>query len=308
MAAQHSSNAAEQASLATKISNTEAGITHIAPGLWRIAVPSRTLPPFDHSNSYLLASRGVGVLVDMGGDSPAALASIDAALQQAEVTLFKALLLTHSHSDHIAGVGALVAHYDLPLYLHPLEWPRLEQHLQTSGTSPAITMLRDGHKLTVGDQLIEVLHTPGHSAGHLSFYLPELRTLLAGDMLASHGSTWVGLPEGDIAQYLQSLTRLEQQAAELIAPGHGDPIHNPRERLQQVRAHRLAREQQLLDILAEQQSDLATLCQRIYPELPNAKVQDLAQRSLLAQLQKLMAEMKVMHLGNDEQGPYALRR
>ena len=63
----------------------------------------------------------------------------------------------------------------------------------------------------------------------------------------------------------------------------------------------------MLRSLASGPLELPTLRDRIYPDLPEA-VRALAERSLLAHLAKLMREMKVVHLGDDEQGPYALRR
>lgn len=84
------------------------------------------MPPFDHTNSYLIASRGVGVVVDPASDAAEALIQLDDVLERAGVRLVKAILLTHTHPDHTGGIAALQARFgDLPVYVHPLEHARL---------------------------------------------------------------------------------------------------------------------------------------------------------------------------------------
>ena len=276
----------------------------LAPGVHRLPLPSDTLPPFDHTNSYLVENRGVGVLVDAGSKEGEALGVLEHLFQTKEVTLFKALLLTHTHPDHCAGAKAVQDHFDVPIYVHPLERPRFEEKLKPTGE---VISLQDERVLTVGDKEVRALHTPGHSPGHLSFYLPDTRTLLAGDVVANRGSTWVGLPEGDVADYLATLERLQNLDADLIGPGHGEVISNPRERLSESKTHRLEREQQVLDVLGEERLGLHTLRVRIYPNVTE-RMDKLVEGSILAHLKKLMAEMRVVHLGEDEAGPYAVRR
>ncbi len=275
----------------------------VADGVHRLPLPSDTLPPFDHTNSYLIESRGVGVLVDMGSEEGEALGVLEKTLQE-KVNLFKALLLTHTHPDHCAGAKKLQDHFDVPIYVHPLERPRFEEKYEPTGE---VISLQDERVLTVGDKEVRALHTPGHSPGHLSFHLPDTRTILAGDVVANRGSTWVGLPEGDVADYLATLERLRDLDADLIGPGHGEVIANPRKRLDESKAHRLEREQQVLDTLGSEQLSLDELRTRIYPQVPE-RMTKLVEGSVLAHLKKLMAEMRVVHLGEDEAGPYAVRR
>jgi len=271
----------------------------VAPGVWRLPFKSRTLPPFDHTNSYLIADRGVGVLVDFGGEEPTALDALEEALGTLGVKTLKALLLTHTHPDHCAGAAALQARFEVPVYVHPLEQPRLDLPGQ-------VLALQDSRTLTVGDKTVRALHTPGHSPGHLSFHLPETRTVLAGDLIAAQGSTWVGLPEGDVAAYLASLDRLRALDASRIGPGHGPVIMDPAARLGEAKTHRLERERQVLRALGDRPLTLPELKGQVYPEVP-PQLDRLTEGSLLAHLRKLMAETKVMHLGDDERGPYAAR-
>ena len=275
----------------------------VAPGVLRLPLPSRTLPPFDHTNSYLVADGGVGVLVDAGSDAPEAAEAIEDALKETGVKLLKAVLLTHTHPDHVEGVTYVQERFgEPPAYVHPLELPRLVDRDVRN-----VRALPGDRTLTVGDKSVRALHTPGHSPGHLSFYLPETRTLLAGDVVAGEGSTWVGLPEGDVADFLKTVGGLLELPLDRIGPGHGPVVTNPEEKLEEIRAHRLAREAQVLGALSGRSLTLAEFRRAVYPEL-HPELESMAERSLLAHLKKLMNEMRVLHLGEDETGPYAVRR
>ncbi len=273
-----------------------------ASGLWRLAIPSKTLPPFNHTNSYLLEDSGVGVLVDPGGEREATLVALATALAKTGVSFLKAILLTHSHADHCSSLAAVQEHYNaVPVYVHPLEMSRLEP-------AGPVKALNGDRNLTVGQKLVQSLHTPGHSPGHLSFYLPETKSLLVGDIVAGTGSSWIGVPEGDVGAYLDSIERLLALELKVIGPGHGEIIRQPRKKLHEAKAHRLNREEQILKVLKGPALTLTELQQKIYTNLPSESAERLAERTILAHLLKLMRELKVLHLGQDEQGPYALRR
>jgi len=273
----------------------------VSAHVWRLRLPSRTLPPFDHVNVHLVASNGVGVVVDPGSPGEdAARVTLDA-LRNAGVRLLKAVLLTHTHPDHIEGLGPLLElARDCVVYVHPLEADRLEG-------VPALIPLGGDRRIAVGDATVRSLHTPGHSPGHLTFLVEEDGVALVGDLVAGQGSSWVGVPEGDVAEYLASVARLRALEPRLLAPGHGPLVADADGKLAAATGHRLQREAQVLDALSGGARDLAALRERIYPSLPEPS-HDLAERSLLAHLRKLMREMRVLHLGEDPSGPYALRR
>ncbi len=290
-------------------------IEKISASIWRVAIKSQTLPPFDHTNSFVICDRGVGFIVEAPEKGDEAFENIEQALKIANVNTLKGILLTHTHPDHCAGIREWQEHFDVPVFVHPLEQERLEKRTEVQ----QIRALQDKRVLTVGDKTIESLHTPGHSPGHLSFFIPEEGVMLAGDLVAGSGSSWVGYPEGDVTDYLNSIARLKTLAISsrpeqpdilalrVLAPGHGDIIHTPVEKLEEVAKHRLSREKQVLDVVSIGSYTLAEIRQRIYPTLPTKHVEDLAEQSILAHLIRLMNDMKVMHLGEDETGPYALR-
>ncbi len=282
----------------------------VSEHVWRVELPCATLPPYDHVNAYVIAHGGVAIVVDPGSDEPEAQELLHAALTQADARLVKAIALTHTHPDHTGGVQRILDHEAA----RNGAAPAVLVHAAEAGNLPSwtTTYLADGRVVTVGDVTVKALHTPGHSPGHLSFLVsgpdggaPE--AAIVGDLAVATGSVWVGLPEGDVSAYLTTLERLEHTGAPVLAPGHGPLITNPAQRLKELAEHRLKREAQVLSALAEGSATAAEITRRVYPGYPEA-VLVLAEQSVLAHLVKLMREMQVVHLGDDEQGPFALRR
>lgn len=275
----------------------------VAEGVWRLALPSQTLPPYAHTNSYLVQRGGEAVLIDAGSADPVVLGTFATDLKALGVTKLKALLLTHTHPDHSAGAAALSARYGADVYVHALEHARLDFPAEVLG---------DGDTFPVGGEHLSVYHTPGHSPGHLSFSLPDtvtsamtsavtgILTVFVGDLLAAEGSTWVGLPEGNVSDYLASLEKLgavlaRHPGSAVFGPGHGLLVRDPERRLEQVCAHRLTPEAEILAALA-QPLTLPALRRRSYPRVP-ATLDKLVEGTLRAHLDKLLDEGRVVGEG-----------
>ncbi len=276
----------------------------IAPGVWRLELPSQTLPPFTTTNSYLVADGGVGVLIDPGFHEQKSLQEVVEVFEAAEVSFFKAVLLTHSHGDHVAGLGWVQKRWpDAAVYVHPNELGRLE----TPDLQNNLQALNPERTLTVGNKTVRTVFTPGHSPGHLSYYLEADKLALVGDVLAGKGSTWVGVPEGDVGDYLRTIDTLRNLKLTALGPGHGEMIGDPYTKLNEVRQHRLERLEQVYRALESGPLTLPKLREAVYPGV-SGELAKFTDYSLLALLKKLMEDMRVLHLGEDETGPYALRR
>ncbi|WP_336326351.1 MBL fold metallo-hydrolase [Halovenus sp. HT40] len=133
---------------------------------------------------------------------------------------------THAHADHVSGGRELATRHDVPYYLHPDDALNVE-----------VTPLEDGQTISIGDIDIEVIHTPGHSEGSVSFDI-EGRALLTGDTLF-HDSVGrvelgveAGIEESDVetnaATLYESLQRLLERPDDAVVlpahdPGSPDP-------------------------------------------------------------------------------------
>ena len=142
------------------------------------------------------------------------------------------LLNTHCHLDHIFGNRFVQKTYNLVLHLHKLEQPVLA-HGPASGQlwqmpfdnyDGPLTFLEDGEVVKMDDDELEVLFTPGHSPGSISFYSRENKFVISGDVLFQGSIGRTDLPGGDFAQLEESIkTKLYLLPEDTIVfSGHGE--------------------------------------------------------------------------------------
>jgi glyoxylase-like metal-dependent hydrolase (beta-lactamase superfamily II) len=131
------------------------------------------------------------------------------------------------------------------------------------------------------------LATPGHSADSVCLVLG--RTCFTGDTVLGTGSVFIAPGEGSLAAYLRSLERLRELDLEVLCPGHGPYVWEPRAKLDEYIAHRLDRERRLLEALAAGRRSKDELLDAAWPDAP-AHLRPAAALSLAAHLEKLEAE------------------
>ncbi len=269
----------------------------------KVPVPVATLPPYDHTNAYVIADGGVALIVDPGSPLASATESLATAVAGAGARMVKGIVLTHGHPDHWEGVKGALDMFDHPtLYVHAAE----EARVKADATR---VLVQDRMVLTVGDLTVELLHTPGHSPGHVSVVVKDQRgvveAVLAGDLVTASGSVWVGKPEGDVGAYLRSLDALLELRPPALGPGHGPLVDDPAGRLAEQRAHRLEREAQVVAALEAGPLDATGITATIYPTV-DGDLRDLARLSVLAHLEKLVADGRVRRLEDGDESPFAL--
>ncbi len=147
------------------------------------------------------------------------------------------VILTHSHFDHVGGLVEIYQIANPDLYVHKLTRGYLDLHrppfpeffaaLQKEGK---LKFLDDGDVIR-GEYKLEVLHTPGHTAGDICLYLPDIKTLASGDLVlgADHQYGLVlSKPDevcgGRMKDRISSLKRLLSLDVRTLLPGHGSPI------------------------------------------------------------------------------------
>ena len=145
----------------------------------------------------------------------------------------RAVLLTHGHFDHIGAVDDICAHYRIPLIMHRADAPKLaDARLNVSALfgqpmtleTRAEKELEGGEMLEVAGIRMEVLHTPGHSAGSVCYVLPEAACVLTGDTLFAHGYGRTDFEDGDFMQLRMSLRELFHLTPRMTTyPGHDLP-------------------------------------------------------------------------------------
>ena len=263
----------------------------IAAGVTAFAARTPTLPPATHTNSYALGTRQA-ILVEPATpyeDEQREWLEWARALPNRGIAV-AALIPTHHHHDHVAGLDVLQRELDVPIWCHA----DTAKHLET----PVDRLLNDGDVLTLdgpNPARWTVLHTPGHAWGHVCLHEQSSGTIVVGDMVASVGTILIEPGDGDMSLYLQQLDRLAELDATCALPAHGDPITAPTELFRFYIQHRLGREAKVMTAVehfADSGGDLDDLVEIAYSDTPQA-IWPLAKLSLAAHLDKLIEDGRV---------------
>ena len=177
------------------------------------------------------------VIVDIGGDAPIVFRRLE--MMQLEPV---AILLTHGHYDHIAGVDQVREKYQIPVYVHSLDANMLTDSRANLGdwlsTQPFQPVqewktVEDGDTLQFGDNTFTVIHTPGHTPGGCCYYFPYEDVIFTGDSLfcGSIGRTdFKGGSMSDLVRTVKEKIMTLPEHTE-VYPGHNDTTTIENERM-----------------------------------------------------------------------------
>ena len=178
------------------------------------------------TNCYLAGCEetGEGVIIDPGDEAGRILAEVKAA----GLTI-KYVLNTHAHFDHILANGPVVEATGAPLALHPLDLPLLREKGGAAlfgidaPASPAPDIeLAEGQTISFGNYTFQVLFTPGHTPGHVSFYEANAGIIFDGDVLFAGSIGRYDLPGGDYETLMHSIQEKLMVLPDetIVYPGH----------------------------------------------------------------------------------------
>lgn len=257
----------------------------LSPLVRAVLAPNPGVMTGPGTNTYVVGT-GPVVVIDPAVDDEAYL---DAILEGEEVS---GILITHRHPDHVGGIAALAARTGAPV--------------RAFGPEPAggieVVELSDGDEIAAGGATLVALHTPGHASDHLCFLLQGVqsrgprsdisspaasrtpRSLFAGDNVVGRGTAVIAPPEGDMGDYLASLTRMRSLGIDRIYPGHYGSLDGGDEVIDGYLAHRAEREAAILEALSSGPLTPEEIVERVYTDTPPA-LHPLAAMSVLAHLE-----------------------
>lgn len=167
-------------------------------------------------------------LVDPGGDIP----KLQAAVNAAGVTV-RQILLTHAHIDHAGATRDVADLYQVPIvgpHVDDLFWiEALPTQSQMFGFPAAKAFIPDrwlqqGDTVALGKLMLEVIHTPGHTPGHVVFFERGARLAFVGDVIFQGSIGRTDFPKGDYKTLVHSIREKLFPLGDDVAfvPGHGD--------------------------------------------------------------------------------------
>lgn len=201
------------------------------------------------TNTWVLRQPGVEgcIVIDPG---PLLEEHLQAVVRQGPVTQ---ILLTHGHFDHSEGAARLA------------ELTGAGVRALDSAHQLGDEGLTEGDVVVGGGLELRVLATPGHSSDSLSFVLPD--AVLTGDTILGRGTTVVAHPDGVLADYLESLKRLQELGDRAVLPGHGPELLSAGDAATTYLAHREMRLEQVRAAVLNGASSPREVVEIVYAEV-----------------------------------------
>jgi ribonuclease/clavin/mitogillin len=232
------------------------------------------------TNTYLVGRRDP-ILIDTGAGVPDYVPLLDRYLDERGWTQPSRVILTHRHRDHLGGVASLRARFK------GLRVSKM-RHKDADLPEP-IDDVRAGETVHGDGVTLVPVYTPGHASDHLCYYLVEEKALFTGDVILGGSTTVIPSDDGDLLDYLDSLRRLQQMDVRRIYPAHGPVIEDGPGKIAEYLDHRMLRERQILEALADGVQTIPEIVARIYVDVATA-LHPVAALSVESHLKKLARE------------------
>ncbi len=266
----------------------------------RLTAPNPGVMTGPGTNSYLVGDPATGfIAIDPGPADPEHLDK----LWRAAGGDIRMIVCTHSHPDHSPGAAPLQA-----LCVQAGKPPPPILGLPSAPTARAASQFTPDRLLQNNELLkldgsageakithtLQAIHTPGHAANHVCLLLVEDGLLFSGDHILNGSTTVVDPPDGNMADYLDSLDRLDavcaEHGVEFILPAHGYVLGDARGAIAKLKTHRLAREAKVLAAMqALPQGSMEDWVRHAYDDVP-PRMWPVAQRSLLAHVERIRSQ------------------
>lgn len=274
----------------------------VSPLIRRVIADNPGPFTFTGTGTYIVG-RGEVAVIDPGPDLPAHMDALLAATAGERITH---ILITHTHSDHSPLAGPLKAATGATVYgcaLRPHEAEDDEVALDAGHDDdfrPDVDLCGGG-RIEGPGWTLEAIATPGHTSNHLCFALREENALFSGDHIMGWSTTVIAPPDGDMADYFESLADIRARDFATLWPTHGPPVRDVAHFIDAYTAHRRARERQIVAALGDGPQTIRDLVMRLYADV-DPRLHPAASRSVLAHLIDLEARGEV----DSDAGLYSL--
>ncbi|MGQ9558383.1 MAG: MBL fold metallo-hydrolase [Desulfurispora sp.] len=313
-------------------------IMQVARDIYLIQLPL----PFrlNHVNCFVLAAGSGWDIIDCGLNYPEAREAWEAALRElgGKFTDIKRIFLTHHHPDHFGLAGWLQEQSGAPVYVHSAEKRSIEEVWKRGRTNyplvgdmfkehgmpeeladellqdmlkmaprvqpyPRCDFLSGEEKLSLAGKTFRLLHTPGHSDGHVCYFCEQEGVLFSGDHLlpkiSSNISLWPTSQPNPLEHFLRSLEIVGCLPVKIVLPAHGPVFSDCARRVDELLNHHQQRLQQICHILGKEEKTAYQICQSLFGTGLNYHEQRFAMAETLAHLAYLESRARIVsrHMG-----------
>jgi glyoxylase-like metal-dependent hydrolase (beta-lactamase superfamily II) len=283
-------------------------VDQVSPLIRRVIAENPSKFTYRGTGTYIVG-RGDVEVVDPGPRLDSHRDALAAALAGERVA---AILVTHCHSDHSPLAAWLHDVTGAPTFAfgpHPHPDPAWEQLAvdepdDTNESEPVqleestdfdftpTVAVKDGEQIAVAGLTFDAVHTPGHTSNHTCWALAEERALFPGDHVMGWSTTVVSPPDGDMADYIESLRRVAGRADSVLWPTHGPPRDDAADYVSALVDHRLERERGVLAAVRDGLSTPRLIVELLYANVAR-ELHKPARRSVWGHLIKLVDEGKI---------------
>lgn len=234
--------------------------SQLSDKVWRVMGLNPGKFTLQGTNTYIVGTGNRKVLIDCGdgqsGYVPLLIESLKSINPEAYIS---DILISHCHKDHWGGLDDIMSSelnkqqsQSINVHKFPLlEENTLFKHLDSFPQQVEVKELVDDQVFVVDkDVHIRVVHTPGHAKDHCAFYFEEEDTVFTADCILGHGS----VAFEDLTEYIYGLRRIQDLKPSKLYPGHGDVVNNGIEKVEQYLSIRMAKENQILEIMRKDKS------------------------------------------------------
>ena len=259
---------------------------------------TETLPPATHTNCFIVGRKEF-VVIDAASKDVAEqqklFALIDSFIKKDFIC--KEIIITHLHKDHFGGETVLQKHLldkfglRVPISAHKLTAESLRNEVEIE------KFIEDTEDINLKDEngesfVLKPLHAPGHARGHLCFYDEERGFLLSSDNVIGSGSVLIAPPEGNMKDYLASLEKMKDLPnLRFLCGSHGAALVDAKAKIESYIAHRLEREQKILEAIENGAKTPREIVEKVYQDV-TPELWKLAEKSVEAHLENLKVQNK----------------
>lgn len=268
----------------------------LEPLVTRVLAPNASAYTYTGTQTHIVGTTDLAI-IDPGPADDAHHAALLRAIAGRPV---RAILVTHHHRDHSPAARRLAAETGAPITgCAPLVVRDTGEQADAAFDADYAPdrVLTEGEQVSGEGWTLQALATPGHTANHLAFALPETNALFSGDHVMGWATSVVSPPDGDMGDYMASLEKLLLRDDRIYYPGHGEAVERPQRLVRGMLGHRKQREGQILRLLREGPQPIAAMVARMYVGL-DARLLGAASRSVLAHLLDLARRGLVVEEGD----------